>query len=106
MADTGNETAKPTLHLSENGTSPWQPPLSQALLFPHIEVWPYACFVHWKMKGADGHHFCNKAFKKLYGTGGKHKARGPNLVLHLVLSSPAPCFYRVAAPSYHFTVKE
>ena len=42
----------------------------------------------------------------LQSTGGKHKAHGPNLALHLVLSSPAPCFYPVAAPSSLPLVKE
>ena len=32
-------------------------------------------------------------------TGGKHKAHRPNPALHLVSSSPAPCFYPVALPS-------
>ena len=36
----------------------------------------------------------------------KHKAHAPNLALHLVLSSPAPCFYPAAAPSSRLTVKE
>ena len=39
-------------------------------------------------------------------TGGKHKARGPNPALHLVLSGPAPCFYPAAASSSRLTVKE
>ena len=39
-------------------------------------------------------------------TGGKHKARGPNPALHLVLSGPAPCFYLAAAPSSLPLVKE
>ena len=39
-------------------------------------------------------------------TGGKHKARGPNPALHLVLSGPAPCFYLAAAPSFLPLVKE
>ena len=42
----------------------------------------------------------------MYGPGGKHKARGPNPALHLVLSGPTPCFYPVAVPSSHLTVKE
>ena len=41
-----------------------------------------------------------------YPTGGKHKARGPNLALHLVLSSLAPCFYPLAVLSSYLTVKE
>ena len=44
-------------------------------------------------------------FSVSYTTGGKHKARGPNPALHLVLS-PATCFYLAAAPSSHLTVKE
>ena len=32
----------------------------------------------------------------IYSTSGKHKAGGLNLVLHLVLSSPTPCFYPAA----------
>ena len=39
-------------------------------------------------------------------TGGKHKACGPNLALHLVLSGLAPCFYPATALSSHLTVKE
>ena len=42
----------------------------------------------------------------VYCTGGKHKARRPNPALHLVLSSPAPCFYPAAAPSSLLLVKE
>ena len=38
--------------------------------------------------------------------GGKHKAHRPNLPLHLVLSSPAPWFYPVAAPSSLPLLKE
>ena len=38
--------------------------------------------------------------------GGKHKTHGPNLVLHLVLSGPTPCFYPVAAPSSFLLLKE
>ena len=45
-------------------------------------------------------------FSIVYSTGGKHKARGPNPALHLVLSGPTPCFYPVAAPSSRLTVKE
>ena len=41
-----------------------------------------------------------------YGTGGKHKARGPNPPLHLVLWGPAPCFYPAAVPSSLPLVKE
>ena len=41
-----------------------------------------------------------------YSTDGKHKACGPNPALHLVLSSPAPCFYLVAALSSRLTIKE
>ena len=44
--------------------------------------------------------------KSTYITGGKHKAHGPNPVLHLVLSSPAPCFYLAAALSSFPLVKE
>ena len=39
-------------------------------------------------------------------TGGKQKARGPNLALHLVLSRRAPCFYPEAVPSSLPLVKE
>ena len=35
----------------------------------------------------------------IYITSGKHKAQGPILALHLVLSSLAPCFYLAAALS-------
>ena len=42
----------------------------------------------------------------LYSTGGKHKARGPNPALHLVLSYLAPCFYPAAAQSPLLLVKE
>ena len=44
--------------------------------------------------------------KKLHTTGCKHKACGPNMALHLVVSGPAPCFYPVAAPSSRLIVKE
>ena len=44
--------------------------------------------------------------KNKYATGGKHKACGLNLALHLVLSGLAPCFYPVAVPSSRLTVKE
>ena len=39
------------------------------------------------------------------GTGGKHKARGLNPALYLVLYSTAPCFYPAVVPSSHLTVK-
>ena len=42
----------------------------------------------------------------IYTTGGKHKAHGLNPPLHLVLSSPTPCFYPVAEPSSLPLVKE
>ena len=42
----------------------------------------------------------------LYITGGKHKARGLNPALHLVLSGLAPCFYPAAPLSSCLTVKE
>ena len=44
--------------------------------------------------------------KRVESTGGKHEACGPNPALLLVLSTLAPCFYLVAAPSSCFTVKE
>ena len=40
------------------------------------------------------------------GTGGKHKACGPNPALHLVLSGPSPCFYPAATLSSLPLVKE
>ena len=45
-------------------------------------------------------------WRTIYSTGGKHKACGPNPALHLVLSSPAPCFYPAAVPSSLPLVKE
>ena len=42
----------------------------------------------------------------LYVTGGKHKARGLNPALHLVVSSLAPCFYPAAVLSSLPIVKE
>ena len=45
-------------------------------------------------------------YMTLYSTGGKHRAQGPNVALHHVLSGPAPCFYLAAVPSSHLTVKE
>ena len=42
----------------------------------------------------------------MYTTGGKHKARGPNPALYLVLSGPAPCFYPAVELSSLPLVKE
>ena len=41
-----------------------------------------------------------------YGTGGKHKAQGPNPALYLVLSGLTPCIYMAAASGSHLTIKQ
>ena len=52
------------------------------------------------LRGEGAHQGC------VYSPGGRHKAQGPNLALHPVLSGLAPGFYPVAAPSSLPLVKE